>query len=410
MLRDGSIEVFEGTTGADDHGTQCDRVHRTLKRIGKARAALDAQEATALREADQLRLWRRYGCTSLVDYMERELNYSPRAAIERLRVIGAIVDLPAIASALEQGELSYSAARELTRVATPETEAAWLAASEDKNLREIEEAVSGHVRGDLPTDPIDPNEQMYTLTFRVKAQTYALHRQAVAILERETGEHLDDSALISALSRPVVEGTSSADRDRPLHQIAVTLCRECNRGWQDGGGVTVELTKPAIERALCDAVHIGSLDREGTERATQTIPPAIRRKVKHRDHGRCCVPGCRSRVNLDVHHLEARADGGTHDEANLCTLCEAHHLAFHEGALVITGQAPNLTFTRRGRNRFELECHAVDTAKALATMGFKRHEVSEAMKRTRTHVGIATLTLQEWIKIALGYCPRPNGS
>src|SRR5690606_23554278 len=96
---------------AGDHGTQCDRVHRELRRIAKARGGLDLEEAAALREAQALGLWRRYGYGSLIEYMELELGYAPRAALERLRVAHAIVELPQIADGLAQGELSYSAAR-----------------------------------------------------------------------------------------------------------------------------------------------------------------------------------------------------------------------------------------------------------------------------------------------------------
>ena len=58
-----------------------ERVHRTLKRIAKARALLDSNEAAALREAQRIRIWQQFGYTSLVDYMERELGYTGRAAI-----------------------------------------------------------------------------------------------------------------------------------------------------------------------------------------------------------------------------------------------------------------------------------------------------------------------------------------
>jgi hypothetical protein len=30
------------------------------------------------------------------------------------------------------------------------------------------------------------------------------------------------------------------------------------------------------------------------------------------------------------------------------------------------------------------------------------------MDKTRAHVGTAELTLQQWITIALGYCPKPR--
>src|SRR5687767_3718750 len=112
MLRDGSnVEatwgegtaegagMWCGTEQEAGRGERCDKVHRTLKRIVKARGSLDAQEAAALREAQELRLWRHYGYSSLVEYMEREMGYTPRAAIERLRVAKAIEELPLIAEA-----------------------------------------------------------------------------------------------------------------------------------------------------------------------------------------------------------------------------------------------------------------------------------------------------------------------
>src|SRR5882724_4481457 len=333
------------------------------------------------------------------------MGYTPRAAIERLRVAKAIVDLPQIADALNEGELPFSAARELTRIATADTEAEWLAMAVDKNLREIEECVAGREKGDRPVDPVEPRLRTQVVRFEVKAGTYALLRQAMTILERELGERLDDDALIRTLSRRVIDGNQA--RDHAPYQIAVTTCQRCTRAWQDGGGVTVEMSPPAVEAARCDAQHIGSIDGAETTRATQTIPPAKRRKVLHRDHGRCRVPGCRSRVNIDIHHVIPRAEGGTHDVDQMICLCEAHHLPLHEGRLVISGEAPDFTFTRYGHDRFEIESRVEETRKALTVLGFKRHEVSQVIERTRAHVGTASLTIEQWIRTALRHCPTP---
>src|SRR6478609_7517636 len=139
MLRDGVSEVGGAwVAGAGEafevrgQAARFEQLHRRLKRIVKARGALDAQEAAALREAQSTKMWRHYGCSSLVDYMEREMGYTPRAALERLRVANAIEALPVIADAMDQGSLSFSGARELTRIVTPETQQAWLDAVEDK--------------------------------------------------------------------------------------------------------------------------------------------------------------------------------------------------------------------------------------------------------------------------------------
>jgi hypothetical protein len=200
----------------------------------------------------------------------------------------------------------------------------------------------------------------------------------------------------------------AAARTSPAYQVAVTVCERCKGGHQDGAGVVVEMSAAAVERALCDAQRIGSID-PGTSppRATQTVPPATRRKVLRRDHGTCRAPACRSTRNIDIHHVIPRAAGGKHTSDNLVTLCEGHHLALHEGALVITGDASNFEFTRRASSAFEQAGFAADAGRALRTLGFGAGEVAAAMKQARAHVGSTEHTQAQWIAIALRYCPRP---
>ena len=101
--------------GGASRTARIEKLHRRLKRIVKARGALDAQEAEALRDADALRVWRHYGYSSLLEYMEMEMGYTPRAAVERLRVAKAVVDLPAIADAMAQGDLALGPGMSVAR-------------------------------------------------------------------------------------------------------------------------------------------------------------------------------------------------------------------------------------------------------------------------------------------------------
>jgi 5-methylcytosine-specific restriction endonuclease McrA len=538
MLRDESIGVEAtwcgvGTEGgvaaegavASEAGAsdRCAQLHRKLKRIVKARGALDAQEAAALREADALRLWRHYGYSSLLEYMEMEMGYTPRMALERLRVAKAIEELPVIAQKMEQGDLSFSAARELTRVATAETEAEWIEAADDKNARQVEELVSGHQPGDKPSDPVDPKLRKTRLRYDdIVQETKAMLREAKQILERELGDRLSDDAFLRTFARMVIDGAASPERTRAPYQIATTICEQCKRGWQDGGGITVEMSPPTLAVALCDAQHIGRVDEAAEQpgeaadpldeaatdpfdeetiareeparthsphsvgsvapqphatsrgvattphsvgsvapqphgfpcgvartagpdnqlskpldtqgrilntrvnansprevkpkryargkfgrRAKSDIPPALRRAIRARDHGKCCVPWCRSSRNVDQHHLVPICEGGEHTLENILSLCESHHIAHHAGALIIEGTGSNPKFTRRAHNAFAIAERAVETARALKTLGFDKREVKSAMDRTRTHVGTSELTLQQWIVIALSYCPKP---
>jgi hypothetical protein len=153
-------------------------IHEGLKPIGARRAALDAEEMRLLRRMGEVRLWEEFGMVSPLDYLERKCGYTPKTASDRLRLAEVLADLPALEAALANHDLDYSAVRELARVATPETEAEWIAKALDKNLREIEPMVSGRKRGDRPTDSADPEIRPLHVHFELAPETYARLRQA----------------------------------------------------------------------------------------------------------------------------------------------------------------------------------------------------------------------------------------
>ena len=314
-------------------------LHQRLCGISKRRASLDAEEARCLREAIAVRLWRRLGYVHVNEYLERELGYAPQVGIERVRVAQALAQLPRIEASLGAGELQFSAVRELTRVATPDTEQAWLEAAHGKNLRQIEAMVSGRKPGDRPDDPARPELVNRILRLELSPSAFAAFRQVQAILADELGGRLDDSALIETLCRRALDG--GAGCERPAHQIAFTVCDVCRRGWQDGAGREVAVSSEVLDRARCDAEVIGSLDAGEPARVTSTITPRLRRQVLARDHHSCTVPGCRSARNLDVHHVRFRSDGGGNELSNLLTVCSGHHAQLHAGQLTIRGQAPH---------------------------------------------------------------------
>jgi len=315
------------------------RLHERLRGIARRRAGLDAEEARCLREAHELKLWRRLGYAHMNEYLERELGYAPQAGVERLRIALALATLPQIEASLGEGRFAYSAVRELTRVATADTEQDWLVKTRGKNLREIEAMVSGRKRGDRPTDPKNPDLVKRVLRLELSSAAFALFRQTQSAMADEHGGHLDDSALIEVLCRRALEG--GGDTDCPPYQIAITQCEWCGRGWQNGAGREIDVGRDVVERARCDAELIGSLDSDEPERLRTTVTPRVRRQVLARDCHRCTVPGCRSARNLDLHHIEYRSSGGCNEMWNLMTLCSAHHKSHHEGLLSIRGKAPH---------------------------------------------------------------------
>jgi len=407
-------------------------VDRALRTIARRRATLDADEAHWLREAEALQIWRPLGMVSALDYLERVLGYGPRAAQDRLRVARALGTLPQLTAALAHGELAFSAVRELTRVATPVTETAWREAATGKNLRQIEELVADHRPGDRPDDPPDPEARVRVVRFELSAETFALMRQARAVLDDEHGSHLPDDQFVATLCNAVLDGAPATEpTGRAKFQIAVTVCERCRQGWQDGAGAKLAIGPAATERAHCDAQHIGSIDGATPERAYQDVPPSVARLVWRRDAGRCRVPGCRSARGLEIHHLVHRTDGGSHDALNLAVLCSACHLAHHRGVLTISGTADHLEVRRAvepspvspvdahvgtvangnahvgAPTKLDAAITRTQAKEALVGLGWKPAIAQAAVAAASAGLG-AEVKLEPLIFEALRRCPRPT--
>lgn len=170
-------------------------------------------------------------------------------------------------------------------------------------------------------------------------ETMAAFRDARRSLEDRAGHGLDDDELVRMLAHHALGGPGGSGR--AAYQVAMTVCEACGRAARDGAGRAHPVEAADAEAALCDA-QVLPATRVGRPiaTATQTIPPRIRRAILRREHGRCCVPGCRASRFLEVHHIVPRSRGGTHDPANLVVLCSAHHGRVHDGSLRLIGQAP----------------------------------------------------------------------
>ncbi len=413
---------------------------RALRRLARQRARLDVDEARWLLIARRAQVHVELGLGSFLEYIERVLGYRPRTALERLRVAEALEQLPALRAALTGGSVSYSATRELTRVATPDTEDAWLAAAAGKTMRELEALVAGHAPGDGPDDPDDPSLEPRVLRLELTPEAYGLFLAARRAVEDEAGGRLDDSAVVEALCRAGADASAPTSPNpsatRARHQLAITICARCDRATHDVAGQSIDLAATARDRACCDATRVTP-----SGETTGDIPRRVRRVVERRDRGRCTVPGCRASRHLEMHHVTPRARGGLHVPSCLTLLCDGHHRAVHAGTLVISGDAPDLRFTHADGRPYGADAPGVprvdaataraqgtrgegvatrsadaapaddtrfsDARRALRTMGFSAAETTRALDEARAHVG-ATTPLAAVIRTALRACPRPG--
>jgi hypothetical protein len=364
------------------------QAHQALSRLARQHAALDAEEGRCLLAAYRAATHVHLGFASFSEYVERMFGYSPRSTQEKLRVAEALQRLPAISSALEEGALSWSAARELTRVTSPETESEWLDFARGKSVRQREEVIAGAQPGDTPSSRSPFGPRPHILRFEVAPETFALFRDACSRLQRDADARFDDDALLLAMARCVLGGPT--DEGRASYQVSLTVCPECGRAAQHGGGELVRVGPEIAAMTECDGQHVGVVNTPANDlhgqpmprcrdahagvdadagahahvdahgkahadepaRASQTIPPRLRRSVLLRDHRRCRVPGCRNSRFLDVHHIQPRSQGGQNEAHNLLTLCGAHHRAIHRGDLGLELTGADIRFRHANGHQY----------------------------------------------------------
>jgi hypothetical protein len=389
--------------------------HEGVLEVAKERARLEVREGSSLLLAFREKVHRHLGYGGFAEYTDRHLGYCHRTTADKLRTAEALEQLPGLARAQQEGLLHASAVRELARVATAETEGEWIEAARGRRVREIERMVSGRARGDRPSSAPRPELEKHVLRFEVSAETLAAFRDAMQRIHQTSGEKLDDdSALLllarAALSQAGTEAPGDAQAlGRANYQVSIIVCDRCKHAVQPAGADLVAIDPATLEAARCDAqtIDLTHGSNGAPPRATQSVPPAVRRQVLLRDHRTCQVPGCRNTIALDVHHIVPRAEGGTHHAHNQLGICTVHHRAIHQGELSVSGRAPDqLVFQHADGTPYggAVSAPRSDVCKkvfdGLCWLGFKTSEARRALDQC-TRDGGASLDAQALLKKAL---------
>jgi len=315
-------------------------------RLQAAVQAMDRAERCAVlwfADIDRRALYRDLGYASMPQYAVEALGFSKTRTNDFLRLARRLDDLPAVKASVAAGELGYTKAREIVKVASPRTERLWLEDAQALNRRDLERKVArvkakARRRSNaaqiemLPPPPEAPLAA--DVPVRVSVTMTAEQAARYRSLWEQLGRAPNAEDLLAALAG-LAEGTSndataceerrsakSTPRGvRPPVQIHVHRCPDCDSMVVDGR----TLDRADRERVACDAAVAAPGGRN-----TTTIPPRVRREVLARDRHRCRAPGCDHTRFLEVHHVVPRSCGGTNDATNLVTLCSACHRLVHE--------------------------------------------------------------------------------
>jgi hypothetical protein len=375
-------------------GVPLELIEREIEQLAAQINAGCARWLELVAEFDRREGWGGTGCRSTAEWVAWRCALNPRSAREHVRVARALPELPAITAAFRRGELSYSKARALTRVADAHSEQDLLELARHATAAQLERIVRAARRvsteeageqvrnsfvrwhwdedGLLRLEAKLPPDDGALLLRALDSARDALYEQRLG----EAEERADGSAgPLDAIepsgsaeppaNRPQVRSPSNAEAlsamaaaalARPptglpggeryqviLHVDHSTLAGDepgasalgpgtCALG--DGPGIAPETAR----RLACDTSLVALIEHDGQPlsvgRRTRTIPPSIRRALVARDD--CCqFPGCEQRRFVDAHHIVHWAQGGETSLDNLVLLCRHHHRHVHEGGIEI---------------------------------------------------------------------------
>ncbi|MBK6684398.1 MAG: HNH endonuclease [Deltaproteobacteria bacterium] len=240
----------------DDCRRSPQEIDQAILELAGRQGALDEELGRWLLLAHRARLHRNFGMASFAEYLERRLGYGPRIAKDKAIVAEALEQLPAIRAALTSGRRSWSATRELVRVATPNTEADWLRASEAKTVREVERMVSGRRMGDRPDAERDPLLELHRAVFTLTSNQRAMVEDAKIRVRRMIGPHATDGQVLAYLCESFL-GRAQAPDDQPSYQVAVTICAHCESTFRAADGEVLEVAPEVHDCAMCDGELVG---------------------------------------------------------------------------------------------------------------------------------------------------------
>lgn len=367
-----------------------DEVDAALRKIANTQCSIDWVVGEWLIAAEELEVWRRFGCANFCEYVGRIFGWNWRQALQRLDTAKRLRALPRLGDALRDARHAWSAVREVARVATPGTEAAWLKRIEGKTLRQIEPMVAGLEEGDLPGAKKDPRKIVKHVVLKLTQEKYDRYAAGLGVMRKDCDEFLsEEDIVLAALEEKVAERTG--DGSRPRNQLMFVRTLDTRVTWMASEDGFATVTEEVAELLDCDSVQIGLPGQDvAGGKARQTVPPSVRRFCISRARGRCQVPGCRQIHNLEVHHLRLRKDGGTSDPENLIVLCGAHHRAFHEGWLLIDGSWETGFGFRHVTGKVYGSADAPgalreanDALQALRKLGFREDEARAALDEAR---------------------------
>jgi len=326
-------------------------------------AAVDAVHATTCRvqrellslivEVDRRESWRDSGARDTAHWLSMRYGISCWKAHRWVAAAHALDGLPRVSDALARGELGLDKVIELTRFASPGTEADLVSWAKRVSCAIVRRRGDLERRASIEEDLDAERSRFVSWWYFDEGRRLGLEAElpaaqgaiVVRAIERVAEaipampQEGDDcfaparraDALVALCSTRIACDT---DQDRATVVVHAQL-----EGLERGaGGCEIEggpaVHPETVRRLLCNArVQTVLEDRAGNVLGlgrTSREPSAwMLRQIRYRDR-ECRFPGCGARRFTQAHHVRWWRQGGRTDLDNLLLICSFHHRLVHE--------------------------------------------------------------------------------
>jgi hypothetical protein len=275
-------------------------------------------------------------------------------------------DAPEVAEALAVGEMTFDRAQLVSRLpedVRPSHEGYDLyrlrrLVAEHKRLSRRREQKTGNGFLKLGADELTTPFWGELPGLDARIMEKAVDQKADEIIPSDAGLPLAERRAVAlvAICQDSLYDAEKNPEGVPI-EVAVTVDARVAAETNGETGVSViagpRVGPQVLEEILCNGtVEVVGISEEGQLfdlGSSKTIPDKIRRFVLARDGG-CTIEGHHSRYRLQVHHIDPRARGGTHDPNNLTTVCWfCHHIPIHREGLELHRIGPGRYRLKRPR-------------------------------------------------------------
>ncbi len=368
-----------------------------------------------VREFDDRFGWQKWGLRDCAKWLAWRCELSLSAAREKVRTAHALREMPAISAAFEDGRLSYSKVRALTRVVEYHDEQSLLKYALRVSAEQVEERCR-EIRNASPDKSVgiawrawehrslivsrDPARGMMKITVEMPLEDgeviakaiervadagdaaigleFAVARKAAGVREpaaaAANGWRAQQADALLAIAKASLAGgeascSGNANSERgderlggrsasvaDHYQLVVHVDDSALRGGLGRSDLPID----TVKRLACDCSLITIVDDDnGTPldvgRKQRKLSMPLRRALWSRDRG-CIFPGCCNKRYVDAHHIRHWIDGGETTLENLSLVCWHHHRLLHEGGFKMRRDAHQEIYFVRPDGRVVPRC------------------------------------------------------